>query len=186
MHGAIAAAVQQAARILAPLDRLAVSGRRYSNRGRGHSRVPITFVTYHDPLGRFQLSYPSDWALERTGGIHVYSLHLGSFAHVSLLPASGCLCELLEREMARAGGKAELRTTREQHPECIRGTLSHKKYLYACDAKAWIQGKKKVVLFIGNVTKPQRSAGIERYEDRILAAIRRYFKTGHGGRRKKP
>jgi hypothetical protein len=147
--------------------------------------LPVTFVTYHDQQNRFQLSYPSDWSLERTGGIHVFSLRLGSFAHVSILPASGCLCNRLLEVIERAGGTAELKTTHAKSPERVRGPLALRSYRYACDATAWAVGKSKVVLLIGNVTHPQRSAGIERYEDRVLSAIRRHFKVGSGLRRKK-
>lgn len=139
------------------------------------SGPPKSFTTFRDPQGRFVLDYPADWKLRTGDGIQVTSARLGSFARVDILPDCPRFWENLKEQLIRAGGSVRFRTRNGSRPVHVRGKIHVGRTDFDWDAYAYRLGKTRVVLSLGNVVDPGRSAAIERYEDGVLASIRRHF-----------
>lgn len=136
---------------------------------------PRNFIRYRDPQGRFALSYPRNWTLRRGGGVQISSAALGSFVRVDLVPDEPQFWKQLARDMEAGGARTRIRSHGGHHPVHVKGTVQVRGTWFDWDAFAWPLGKLRVILSLGNVVDPRRSATIERYEDGILASIRRAF-----------
>jgi hypothetical protein len=169
-------AVRQMARLLHDLDRdfRNLSRLRHAPIGVGS---PKSFARYHDPQARFEFGYPSEWKLKRDGGIQVSSERMGSFARVDLVPAGTDFWSFLERAVDQEGGTFRMDSHRGAR---ARGEIRMDGLRFAWDGTVYALGDSTLALTLGNVLDSKRSAAIEAYEDRILAAIRRSFKLGPG------
>ena len=138
---------------------------------------PRNFVRYKDPKGIFELNYPSDWSLQKKEGVQVSSERLGSFARVDIRPDTPHFWDHLKQDFAEAGEEVEYLTRNGSHPIHVRGKVRAKGMNFMWDAYAYALGNNRLILSLGNVVDPRRSKAIERYEDSVLAAIRRYFRA---------
>jgi hypothetical protein len=139
--------------------------------------APLSFARYHDPEARFEFGYPAEWRLKRDGGVHVSSPKLGSFARVDVVPAGADFWAFLERAVDLERGTFRLDSQRGAR---ARGEIRMGGLRFAWDGTVHALGDRSAVLTLGNVLDARRSAAVESYEDKTLAAIRRSFKLGPG------
>ena len=136
---------------------------------------PDSFKTYRDPKGLFVLEYPSDWTLRRGRTVQVNSDRLGSFARVDVVPFTSTLWRDLMAAMAREGTRVTIEKRNGSKPVHVRGKVKVSSTRFSWNAYAYRNKDQKIILSLGNVIDSRRSRMIERYEDRVLAAIRREF-----------
>ena len=153
------------------LDRMAPARRERSSRTRP-SKPTAGFTQYQDPQGRFELSYPTEWVREESQGLQVHSPVMGSFAWVDFVAPGVQAWELLESSLKPLGGNLQKTRSLLGPPEKAWGVLELGGRRFRCSGI--VRGG--VLLLLGNVVDPERGATLERYEDRVLAAIRDSFK----------
>jgi hypothetical protein len=135
---------------------------------------PAKLKTCRDPAGRYELQLPSEWQTRLDTGLFAFSPLLGSFARVDVVPASATLWKDLEQALGEAGLTAAFT---EVKADGAKGHVSMGIYRHALEALARPLADGVVVLCLGNVVDARRSRALERYEDRVLAAIRSSLKT---------
>lgn len=153
------------------LDRM-VPARRERRSRSWPSKPAAGFTRYQDHLGRFELSYPTEWVREESQGLQVHSPLMGSFAWVDFVPPGAHAWELLESSLKPLGGNLQKTRSLSGPPEKAWGVLELSVRRFRWSGIVW----GGVLLLLGNVVDPKRGSTLERYEDRILAAIRNSFK----------
>ncbi len=171
--GALLGANQQLRRDLRALDQ-ALPRRSRSSPKADAKTPPATFARYRDADLGFELHYPMEWSLRTQGALHVGSERIGTFAHVEILPAGTDTWAHISREAGAI--LEELRAEGDR----ATGLLLTPKFRFRWDAQRFVRSRDQVILVTGNVIDSRRSRAIERYEDRVLAAIRRFFKVSDG------
>ncbi len=149
---------------------------------RGRSRAAKTgraakFAAYRDPAGKFELRYPTEWDLQTGHGVLVRSPRIATFANVEVLPTADAPWRELEVAAAKLGGELEVTRRSAGPPRHLRGKLQLGPTRYAMNAWAHVVAGELVVLSTGNVVDADRATKIERYEDKVLDAIRREFRA---------
>lgn len=179
LGGAGLSSARQMARLLQEMDR---DFHRLSRLRRAPAPLgpPKSFVRFHDPAARFELGYPAEWRMREDGGLHVWSTRMGSFARVDVVPGGSDFWSNLERAVRADHGEFALLRVREGPPARARGEIRIKGLRISWDGTAYRLGGVRVILTLGNVLNPARSATLERYEDKVLEAIRRSFRLGPG------
>ncbi len=147
------------------------------NRSKSLDRLkyPPNFMAFKDLSGLFILKYPSDWELRSEDGVLAFSPCRGNFARVDVFPASPDLWERIAAAIRKEGGWIRLGRRTGSMLVGMRGRIELDSQGYYWKAYAWQVKDKQVVLSLGNVVDPQRSAVLRRYEEGILSAIRRGF-----------
>lgn len=150
-----------------------------TRRSRG-PRIPVgrpsSFLAHRDPRGRFEFHCPSEWDVRIEEGVTAVSTRLGTFARVDVLPAGVDVWGELKREMVAAGGDLTLDARQPRSADHARGKVTLGESRYALNGYRHRVGEESVVLSLGNVIDGRRGQGVERYEDRILEAVRREFR----------
>ena len=77
--------------------------------------------------------------------------------------------------MADFGARVKIEKRNGSKPVHVRGKVETASTRFAWNAYAYKRGEQKIILSLGNVIDRSRSKTLERYEDRILAGIRRQF-----------
>lgn len=174
----LAQAMKRISRDLADLEEGLPTVRSKSARAKPGS--PSRFATLRDPDGRFALSYPAEWKLETFHGVLARSSRIASFARVDVLPSSGSLWKQLRAAVEKVGGTIDIQRHAPGSPEHLRGKIEVSTSRFAWNAWAWRGTEETIVLSTGNVIDTKRGTKIERYEDKVLDAIRREFKGPAG------
>ena len=153
------------------LDRMVPARRERSSKTRP-SKPAAGFTRYRDPRGRFELSYPAEWVLEESQGLQIRSPVMGSFAWVDFVPPGAHAWELLDSSLKPLGGNLQKTRSLPGPPEKAWGVLElgGRRFRWS----GIVRGG--VLLLLGNVVDPKRGSTLERYEERIVAAIRGSFK----------
>ena len=141
--------------------------------GRIDARPPKSLVTWKDPAGRFELWYPSSWRLTNVGGVMARSASIGSFARVDVVESPTGLWGDVVRALEAAGAMVQLRhrpTETRLHGEVDLDSVHFRWDAYAHPVQGGV-----AVLSLGNVVDAKRGRTLERYEDVMLATIRRHF-----------
>lgn len=138
---------------------------------------PVKFATHRDPEGRFELRYPAEWELQTGHGVLVRSKRIASFANVETVAGAEAPWMELEESVKKLGGELEVTRRLPGPPRQLRGRLRLGPSQFLMNAWAHEVGSHLVVLTTANVVDPERSTKIERYEDKVLAAIRREFRA---------
>lgn len=172
---AIMDALKRSARDLKELEGLAPKRlARGASAAPGH---PAKFATYRDPNGKFELAYPAQWELQAGSGVFVRSKKLSTFAGVEVQSASSTPWKDLEAAVAKSGGSLDVQKREAGPPKHLRGTLQLGPTRFSWNAYAYERGDETVTLSMGNVIDVERGTKIERYEDKVLEAIRREFRV---------
>ncbi len=172
VFGAMIAANQLLRRELAALDR--PFPKRAPSLSRLPAEPPPSFACHEDPRERFTLSYPGDWILTKRNGVHAASPRIGTFVHVEVLADTLDPWAFLVEDAKASGAVLDGLRTREDRAS---GTLVAGDYRFEWEARRFPRGSERIILATGNVADAKRSRAIERYEDVVLAAIRRYFRV---------
>ena len=168
----LAEAVQRMVRQMDDLERVARRNRTVHVPPPRLGR-PKSFASFRDPAGRFVLEYPSEWTLEGKGPVRVFSPRIATFAQVEIHPDGSDPWADVEKRILKAGGEVSFAT---RSPSGARASLSFggRRFHWSADVHPVKGGS--VILSMGNVLDLARSRALERYEDKVLAAIRRRFR----------
>jgi hypothetical protein len=140
-------------------------------------RPPKSFQCWRDPDGRFEFRSPSTWELTNVGGVMARSREIGSFARVDCIPASADPGGQVVQALERSGATVELQQRPGRAPTRLHGEIDLDGIHFRWDAFAYALPGAIAVLSLGNVVDVRRGRALERYEDVILASIRRHFRV---------
>lgn len=172
--GALLEAMRRVSRDMSELSDVARAKRRT---GAPKPSTPARFSLYRDPKGRFELRYPTSWECLGADGVLVRSPKIGTFARVDVVPGAPIRWLDLEESVKKADGELTIEKHLKGPPKQVRGKLRMGGTRFAWNAYAYEAAADTVVLFTANVIDAGRSTRMERYEDKVLDAIRREFKA---------
>jgi len=163
------------------LRELLALGERIHERAH-HAKVPTGhpagFVSFRDSHGRFELSYPPDWDRRGEEPFQAWSPGTGSFVRVDDVTGSSAPWHELEQAFAGVGGRVLVRPQDLGKLGPTQGTLQIGPVWFEWEAHPFEAAGQALLLSLGRMIRPPLSDALDRYETRVLEAIRTEFRAG--------